>query len=100
MRVNEFNFRINYNWNIPVFRLNIQSINYRRLFLNDNQISDIGRGTFGAITRIGTINLARNAIPKVDYQMFAQLNYIEVSIQKATLNNSILFYIYPSNSNI
>lgn len=52
---------------------------FRRLFLNDNQVSDIGRGTFGAITRIGTINLARNAIPKVDYQMFAQLNYIEVS---------------------
>ena len=51
---------------------------YRRLYLNDNKISDIGRATFGSITRIGTIDLARNEITKIDYQMFAQLNYIEV----------------------
>lgn len=61
-----------------IIEYNLSSCSIRRLFLNDNQISDIGRGTFGAITRIGTINLARNVIPKVDYQMFAQLNYIEV----------------------
>lgn len=51
---------------------------HRRLLLSDNIISDIGRGTFAAINRIGTIDLARNQIKKLDYQMFAQLNYIEV----------------------
>lgn len=51
---------------------------HRRLLLSDNIISDIGRGTFAAINRIGTIDLARNQLKKVDYQMFAQLNYIEV----------------------
>lgn len=50
----------------------------RRLYLNDNMISDVGRGTFSSINRIGTIDLARNQIKKVDYQMFAQLNYVEV----------------------
>lgn len=49
--------------------------------MNDNQLSDIGRGTFGAMTRIGTIDLARNMISKIDFQMFAQLNYVEVNIQ-------------------
>lgn len=51
---------------------------YRRLYLSDNLISDVGRGTFSSINRIGTIDLARNQIKKVDYQMFAQLNYVEV----------------------
>lgn len=51
----------------------------RRLYLNDNMISDVGRGTFSSVTRIGTIDLARNRIKKVDYQMFFQLNYVEVS---------------------
>ena len=51
----------------------------RRLFLNDNEIVDVGRGTFGSVTRIGTIDLARNKIKKIDYQMFSQLNYVEVS---------------------
>lgn len=50
----------------------------RRLYLRENMINDVGRGTFSAITRIGTIDLAKNQLKKVDYQMFAQLNYIEV----------------------
>jgi hypothetical protein len=53
-------------------------------------ISDIGRSTFGAVTRIGTIDLARNLLKKIDYQMFYQLNYVEVSIQilaRTTKNN-------------
>lgn len=50
----------------------------RRLYLSDNMISDVGRGTFGSVTRIGTIDLARNRIKKVDFQMFFQLNYVEV----------------------
>lgn len=52
----------------------------RRLYLQDNQISDIGRGTFSAVTRIGTVDLARNNITKVDYQMFQQVKYAEVSV--------------------
>lgn len=50
----------------------------RRLHLADNLISDVGRGTFGGITRVGTIDLARNKLKKVDYQMFQQLQYCEV----------------------
>lgn len=50
----------------------------RRVYLSDNLISEVGRGTFSAVTRIGTIDLARNQIKKVDYQMFSQLNYVEV----------------------
>lgn len=50
----------------------------RRLFLSDNLISDVGRGTFSSLQRIGTIDLARNSIKKIDYQMFYQLNYVEV----------------------
>lgn len=50
----------------------------RRLFLSNNLISDVGRGTFGSLQRIGTIDLARNFIKKIDYQMFFQLNFIEV----------------------
>lgn len=50
----------------------------RRLFMSDNALVDVGRGTFASITRIGTIDMARNFLKKVDYQMFAQLNYVEV----------------------
>lgn len=50
----------------------------RRLYLSDNLISDVGRSTFGSLQRIGTIDLARNFIKKIDYQMFFQLNFIEV----------------------
>ena len=49
----------------------------RRLFLSDNHISDIGRGTFGAVSRIGTIALARNRLTKIDFQMFHELNLCE-----------------------
>lgn len=52
---------------------------FSRLYLNNNMIADVGRGTFAAITRIGTIDLARNELQKIDYQMFASLNYIEVT---------------------
>lgn len=51
----------------------------RRIYLSDNKISDVARGTFGTLTRVGTIDLARNLLTKVDYQMFYQLNYLEVS---------------------
>lgn len=50
----------------------------RRVYLADNEISDIGRGTFGSLKRIGTIDLARNKLKKIDYQMFFDLNFIEV----------------------
>jgi hypothetical protein len=46
--------------------------------MSDNAITDVGRGTFGSVSRIGTIDLARNQLKKIEYQMFAQLNYIEV----------------------
>lgn len=49
-----------------------------RLYLSDNQINDVGRGTFGPVTRIGTIDLARNFIKKIDFQMFNQLQFAEV----------------------
>ncbi|CAG7828903.1 unnamed protein product [Allacma fusca] len=46
----------------------------RRLFLSDNQIADVGRGAFGSIrNRIGTIDLARNRLKVIDYQMFHEL---------------------------
>lgn len=50
----------------------------RRLFLADNAITEVGRGTFGSLKRIGTIDLARNFLKKIDYQMFYDLNYIDV----------------------
>lgn len=50
----------------------------RRLYLADNIISDVGRGTFGSLRRIGTIDLSRNQIKKIDYQMFYDLNFIDV----------------------
>lgn len=50
----------------------------RRLYLSDNKISNVGRGTFDSVSRIGTIDLARNKIKKIDYQMFHKLQYVEV----------------------
>lgn len=60
----------------------------RRLYLSDNEITDVGRGTFGSLNRIGTIDLARNFIKKVDYQMFNQLQYAEVSL------NNFFFFLF------
>lgn len=54
----------------------------RRLYLSNNRISDVGRATFGTMTRIGTIDLSKNLIKKVDYQMFHQLQYAEVPAVK------------------
>lgn len=54
----------------------------RRLYLADNVLGDVGRGTFGSLKRIGTIDLARNQIKKIDFQMFYDLNFIEVRSQK------------------
>lgn len=48
----------------------------------DNEISEVGRDTFGAISRIGIIDLARNKINKIDYQMFSKLQYAEVSCRR------------------
>lgn len=62
-----------------------------RLFLSDNQINDVGRGTFGPVTRIGTIDLARNFIKKIDFQMFNQLQFAEVRI--------IFFHTYMRTEN-
>lgn len=50
----------------------------RRLYFSDNQITDVGRGTFGSVTRVGTVDFARNFIKKIDFQMFYQLQYVEV----------------------
>lgn len=50
----------------------------RRLYLNDNEISQVDRGTFSSMTRIGTIDLARNRMKIIDYQMFSGQNYVEV----------------------
>jgi hypothetical protein len=50
----------------------------RRLYLSSNRIFDVGRGTFGTMTRIGTIDLSKNMIKKIDYEMFSQLHYAEV----------------------
>lgn len=52
----------------------------RRLYLSDNIITDVGRGTFSALSKIGTIDLARNFLKKIDYQMFYQLRFIDVSL--------------------
>lgn len=52
----------------------------RRLYLSDNRITDVARGTFASVSRIGTIDLARNQLKKIDYQMFHQLQYVEVSV--------------------
>lgn len=59
----------------------------RRLFLSDNLINDVGRGTFGSVTRIGTIDLARNKLKKIDYQMFHQLQYAEVIFFSSFIKN-------------
>lgn len=50
----------------------------RRLYLSDNEISQVDRGTFSSMTRIGTIDLARNRLKIIDYQMFSGQNYVEV----------------------
>lgn len=50
----------------------------RRLYLSDNLIGDIARGTFSGVPKVGTIDLARNFIKKIDYQMFDDLKFIEV----------------------
>lgn len=52
----------------------------RRLYLSDNEISQVERGTFSSMTRIGTIDLARNRMKIIDYQMFSGQNYVEVGI--------------------
>ena len=59
----------------------MKNIFFRRLYLQDNQITEVGVGTFSAVTRIGTIDLARNKITKVHYQMFQQVKYAEVSME-------------------
>lgn len=51
----------------------------RRLLLNDNEISHVERGTFDTISRIGWVDLSGNKIAKIDYQMFSDLRYVEVS---------------------
>lgn len=68
----------------------------RRLFLSDNLINDVGRGTFGGITKIGTIDLARNFIKKIDYQMFHQLSLIEV-INNSNLGLMFKFTLFLGN---
>lgn len=60
----------------------------RRLFLSDNNITDIGRGTFDTLGRIGTIDLARNQIKKIDFQMFNKLRYVEVGLLLIFLFNN------------
>ena len=76
----------------------------RRLYLSDNRISDIGRGTFGAVTRIGTIDLARNLLQKIDFQMFHELNlceHIDVSDNQITRIEKAAFKdIYLARVNI
>lgn len=71
----------------------------RRLYLSDNEINEIGRGTFNSINRIGTIDLARNRIKKIDFQMFNQLQYAEVkkSLLFCNQNWTSFFYIYTYN---
>lgn len=67
----------------------------RRLYLADNVIGDVGRGTFGYLKRIGTIDLARNQIKKIDYQMFYDLNFIEVSQKsKGCIKELLLFAFF------
>lgn len=81
----------------------------RRLLFSDNQISEIGRGTFNSVTRIGTIDLARNLLKKIDYQMFFQLNYVEkidvsgnqvTEIQKLAFKDLYLVSINVSHNSI
>jgi len=52
----------------------------RRLYLSDNEIAKVDRGTFASMTRIGTIDLARNRMQIIDYQMFSGQNYVEVCL--------------------
>lgn len=64
----------------------------RRLYLSDNLIADVGRGTFGSVPKIGTIDLARNFIKKIDYQMFDDLKFIEVSRGKFACETKLAFF--------
>lgn len=71
----------------------------RRLFLSDNLIGEIGRGTFGAVSRIGTIDLARNRLTKIDFQMFYELNlceHIDVSDNLITEIQRSSFKVRPT----
>lgn len=63
----------------------------RRLYLSDNEISQIDRGTFSSMTRIGTIDLARNRIKIIDYQMFSGQNYVEVCVYFSIFIEEIIF---------
>lgn len=62
----------------------------RRLYLQDNQIAEVGRGAFAAVTRIGTVDLARNNITKVDFQMFQQVKYAEVRPRRNLIDLPII----------
>ena len=64
----------------------------RRLYLADNEIREVGRGTFKSVSRIGTIDLARNKIKTIDFQMFHELQYVEVTYGKL-IENDIYIYI-------
>lgn len=66
----------------------------RRLYFSDNNITDVGRGTFGSVTRVGTVDLARNFIKKIDFQMFSQLQYVEVpnSVQVSLFLFLLLYF--------
>lgn len=44
-------------------------------------------GTFASVTRIGTVDLARNQITAVHYQMFQQSKYAEVRIHITLMTN-------------
>lgn len=66
----------------------------RRLYLSDNEISQVDRGTFSSMTRIGTIDLARNQMKIIDYQMFSGQNYVEVCITIKTLHSIIYINNY------
>lgn len=68
----------------------------RRLYLSDNEISLVDRGTFSSMTRIGTIDLARNRLKIIDYQMFSGQNYVEVCIDVFIKKSYILCILYTN----
>lgn len=68
----------------------------RQLHLNDNEISYIERSTFDTIARIGTINLAGNKITKIDYQMFNELQYVEVSDKHRVAYGFIMSFYFEN----
>ena len=49
----------------------------RRLYMSNNQINRIGRGSFKGISRVGTIDLAGNQLSTVETGMFADLRFID-----------------------